>query len=258
MAITELSCIFVTMNDKDRELIKRLLNRDKTVEDDILSLCDYSINHFIFHYYDDYADKTTLKQVLARELYYYFINKNLLCKFEGKNGCRLSTYLNSIAKNVLPRIKLEDSLIIKTKEKRAEENEKLENEIRLFDNEPENFHAFKSTPIPTEFRDEESFDDDYFYVGIDNDEEDIIMDIGDFKESLIDNTNNSTKELVRQTLDQLPPKEAYILRKQFYEGYDAKELAKELGHTVNVIYNLKSKAMRDFETIYKKLKNGLL
>lgn len=246
------------MNEKDREIIERLLNRDKTVENEILKLCGFTINYFISHYYEYYADKATLKQVLARELYYYFIKKDLLRKFEGKNGCRLETYLNSIAKFVLPRIKLEDSLILKTKEKRTEENEKLESEIRLFDNEPENYQAFKPTHIPTEFRDEETSDEDYFYVGIDNDEEDVVIDFDDFENTFIDSTTNNTIDLVRQTLNQLPPKEAYILKKQFYEGYDAKELAKELGHTVNVIYNLKSKAMFDFKNIYTKIKNEQL
>ena len=93
--------IFASMSNEDKDIIERLLNRDKNAEDEILKLCDFSINYFIFHNYEYYADKATLKQVLARELYYYFIKKDLLRKFEGKNGCRLETYLNSIAKFVL-------------------------------------------------------------------------------------------------------------------------------------------------------------
>lgn len=253
------------MSNEDKDIIERLLNRDKNAEDEILKLCDFSINYFIFHNYENYADKATLKQVLARELYSYFLKKDLLLKFEGKNGCKLSSYLNSIAKFVLPRIKLRDTLIIKTKEKRREKEEELKNEIRKFDNEPENFIVFEQTPIPREFRDEdEAFDSEFFYVGIDEDgsnsdnEDDVVIEFNEIDDFFIDTATKETIELVRQTLEQMPPKEALLLKKQFYEGYSAKELAEELGYTLNVIYNMKSKAMRDFKTIYLKLKNGLL
>ena len=263
--ISLFSRIFAPMSENDRILIERLLNRDKKVEDDILELCDFSINHFISHYYEDYKDKTTLKKVLARELYYYFIKKDLLLKFEGKRGCKLSSYLNSIARFVLPRIKLRDSLIIKTKEKRKEKEDAEKDIIREFDNEPENFDAFKSTPIPNEFRDEDGgFDPEFIYVEIDEDgsncdgEDDMVIEFNEIDDLFIDTATKNTIELVRETLKQMPPKESDILKKQFYEGYGAKELAEELGYTINVIYNLKSQAMRDFRTIYIKLKDGIL
>lgn len=282
MAITELSCIFANMNEKDRDIIERLINRDKTVIDDFIEMCSYAIDDFIAHYHENCKDKKSLKRELAYELYDYILRKDILVKFKGKNtkgkDCSLKTYLGSIARFRLPRVGIVDPLITKTKEKRKEKKDKEEDIIKEFDNEPENFQVFDTTPIPNEFRDEdEAFEADFFYARIDDEEEDdddsnvmegngedsdgeedIVIEFDDFEETFIDNTTNSTIDLVRQTLGQLPPKEAYILRKQFYEGYEAKELAKELGHTVNVIYNLKSQAMRDFKTIYLKLKNELL
>ena len=260
MVVWNILCIFAVMSDKDRELIKRLLNRDKTVGDEFLKLCSYAINYFIDHYYEDCTDKDSLRLELANDLYDYVISNGILLKFEGKKGCSLKTYLNSIAKFRLPRIELIDPLITKTNEKRKREEEKFEKEISSFDDEFLLSQSHKPTHIPTEFRDEdEAFDDDNFYVGIDeDDEEDVIVDIDDLKNVIIDKSTNSTIELVRETLKQMPTKEALLLQKQFYEGYDAKELAEELGYTINVIYNLKSKAMRDFRTIYTKLKNGLL
>ena len=278
--------IFAPMSDKDEIIIERLLNRDKTVIDEFIDLCSYAIDDFIAHYHENSKDKKSLKIELADELYDYIIRKDLLRKFKGKNSkgkdCSLKTYLSSIAKFRLPRVGIVDSLITKTKEKRKDKEDKDEEIIKKFDDESLNFHVFKSTPIPREFRDEdEAFDAEYLYVGIDEQEtdncdiyddgfakdgdnideeeyDDVVVDINDFKETFIDNTTNIIIELVRQTLDLLPPKESLVLKKQFYEGYDAKELAKELGHTVNVIYNLKSQAMRDFRTIYTKLKNGSL
>ena len=277
MAITELSCIFANMNEKDRDIIERLLNRDKTVIDDFMDMCSYAIDDFIAHYHENCKDKKSLKRELAYELYDYILRKDILVKFKGKNtkgkDCSLKTYLGSIARFRLPRVGIVDPLITKTKEKRKEKKDKEEDIIKEFDNEPENFQVFDTTPIPNEFRDEdEAFDPEFIYVGIDEDgsncdgddgcncedEEDVVIEFNEIDDFFIDTATKNAIELVRETLKQMPPKEAYILKKQFYEGYDAKELAKELGHTVNVIYNLKSQAMRDFETIYIKLKNGLL
>ena len=281
MAITELSCIFAIMNEKDRDIIERLLNRDKTVIDDFIDMCSYAIDDFISHYYEKCKDKKSLKIELAYELYDYIIRKDILVKFKGKNSkgknCSLKTYLGSIAKFRLPRVGIVDPLITKTKEKRKEKEDKEKEAIKEFDNEPENYQVFDTTPIPNEFRDEdEALDAEFFYAGIDDEEddddenvmegndndgdeeEDVVINFDDFEKTFIDNTTNNTIELVRQTLVQMPPKEAQLLEMRFYKNYDAKEIAKELGYTVNVIYNLMSKAMRDFRNIYKKLKNGQL
>ena len=263
------------MSNEDEKIIKRLLDRDETVVNDYIEMCSYAINDFIAHYFEDYKDKNRLRLVLAYELYDYIIRKDLLLKFKGKNAkgkdCSLKTYLSSIAKYYFPRLKIVDPLITKTKEKRKDKEDKEEEIIRSFDNEPLNFFVFEQTPIPREFRDEdEAFDSEFFYVGIDedgsngddgsnsDDEDDVVIEFNEIDDIFIDTATKETIELVRQTLEQMPPKEADILKKQFYEGYDAKELAKELGHTLNVIYNLKSKAMRDFRAIYTKLKNGIL
>jgi RNA polymerase sigma factor (sigma-70 family) len=286
MAVWDILFIFAVMREEDRDLIKRLLNRDKTSGDEFLDLCSYAIDDFIAHYHDNCKDKKSLKLELSNELYDYIIRKDLLRKFNGKNSkgrdCCLKTYLNSIAKYRLSRVGIVDPLITKTKEKRKDKEEKDEEIIKKFDDEPLNFFVSKSTPIPTEFRDEdEAFDAEYLYVGIDeqetdncdiyddgfakdgdnNDDEeydDVIVDIDNFKDIFIDNTTNRIIELVRQTLDQLPPKESLLLKKRYYEDYSSKELAKELGHTENVINNMVSTARKDFRTIYLKLKNGLL
>ena len=253
--------IFVPMSDKDEIIIERLLNPEKDVTNEFMELCSYAINKFIFTYHEDCKDKANLRLVLAKELYYYILEEDLLHKFEGKSS--LKTYLNSIARLRLPRIQLDDPLLIKANEERRKEEKKLEEKIREFDNEPENFHVYKPVPIPTEFRDEdEAFDDaEFFFAGIDEDdcngEEDVIIDIDNLQEDLFDTPINSTRLLVRQTLDQMPPKEAQLLIMQIIEGYGADELAIKLGHTRNVIYNLCSKAKRDFVTIYTKLNKEL-
>jgi hypothetical protein len=165
MAVWDILFIFAVMREEDRDLIKRLLNRDKTSGDEFLDLCSYAIDDFIAHYHDNCKDKKSLKLELSNELYDYIIRKDLLRKFNGKNSkgrdCSLKTYLNSIAKYRLPRVGIVDPLITKTKEKRKDKEEKDEEIIKKFDDEPLNFSVSKSTPIPTEFRDEdEAFDDD--------------------------------------------------------------------------------------------------
>ena len=263
MAISDIFRIFVPMSDEDEKIIERLLNPEKDVMNEFMELCGYAINKFIFTYHEDCKNKANLRLELARELYYYILEKDLLRKFEGKSS--LKTYLNSVARLRLPRIQLDDPLLIKANERRREEGEKVEEMIREFDNEPENFHVYKPVPIPTEFWDEdEAFDSEFIYVEIDedgsncDDEDDVIIEFNEIDDFFIDSATKNTIELVRETLKQMPTKEALLLKKRFYEGYDAKELAKELGHTRNVINNLMSKAMRDFRNIYKKLKNGLL
>ncbi len=270
-AISDKLCIFAPMSDKDQNIIECLLNPDKTTGDEILELCSYAIDNFIAHYHEYYKDKESLRVILANELYDYIIRKDLLRKFEGKNSegkeCSLKTYLNSIAKYRLPRVEIEDILITKTKEKKRREEEKQNIIIKEFDDEPLNFFVYKSTPIPTEFRDDdEAFDDEYLYVEVDEDEEkgegyyeeDVVIEFNELDDYFIDTATNTTIELVRQALELLPKKESLLLKKQFYEGCDTKELAEELGHTCNVIYNLRSQAMRDFKDCYNKLKNGLL
>ena len=271
LAISDKLCIFAPMSDKDQNIIECLLNPDKTTGDEILELCSYAIDNFIAHYHEYYKDKESLRVILANELYDYIIRKDLLRKFEGKNSegkeCSLKTYLNSIAKYRLPRVEIEDILITKTKEKKRREEEKTNKIIKEFDDEPLNFFVYKSTPIPTEFRDDdEAFDDEYLYVEVDEDEEkgegyyeeDVVIEFNELDDYFIDTATNTTIELVRQALELLPKKESLLLKKQFYEGCDTKELAEELGHTCNVIYNLRSQAMRDFKDCYNKLKNGLL
>ena len=271
LAISDKLCIFAPMSDKDQNIIERLLNPDKTTGNEILELCSYAIDNFIAHYHDNCKDKDSLRVILANELYDYIIRKDLLRKFEGKNAegkeCSLKTYLNSIAKYRLPRVEIEDILITKTKEKKRREEEKTNKIIKEFDDEPLNFLVYKSTPIPTEFRDDdEAFDDEYLYVEVDEDEEegesyyeeDVVIEFNELDDYFIDTATNTTIELVRQALELLPKKESLLLKKQFYEGCDTKELAEELGHTCNVIYNLRCKAMHDFEACYLKLKNGLL
>ena len=285
MAVWDILFIFAVMREEDRDLIKRLLNRDKTSGDEFLDLCSYAIDDFIAHYHDNCKDKKSLKLELSNELYDYIIRKDLLRKFNGKNSkgrdCSLKTYLKSIAKYRLPRVGIVDPLITKTKEKRKDKEEKDEEIIKKFDDEPLNFFVSKSTPIPTEFRDEdEAFDDDYLYVTLDeedgdgdsdsddnnapdgdssyNKEDDVVVELNEFDDFFIDIATKNTIELVRLALEQLPTKESLLLKKQFYEGYDTIELAKEFGHTCNVIYNIRCNAMRDFRTIYLKLKNGLL
>lgn len=271
LAISDKICIFAPMSDKDQNIIERLLNPDMTTGDEILELCSYAIDNFIAHYHENYKDKESLRVILANELYDYIIRKDLLRKFEGKNSegkeCSLKTYLNSIAKYRLPRVEIEDILITKTKEKKRREEEKTNKIIKEFDDEPLNFFVYKSTPIPTEFRDDdEAFDDEYLYVEVDDDEEkgesyyeeDVVIEFNELDDYFIDTATNTTIELVRQALELLPKKESLLLKKQFYEGCDTKELAEELGHTCNVIYNLRSQAMRDFKDCYNKLKNGIL
>lgn len=271
LAISDKLCIFAPMSDKDQNIIERLLNPDKTTGGEILELCSYAIDSFIAHYHENYKDKESLRVILANELYDYIIRKDLLRKFEGKNAegkeCSLKTYLDSIAKYRLPRVEIEDILITKTKEKKRREEEKQNKIIKEFDDEPLNFFVYKSTPIPTEFRDDdEAFDDEYLYVEVDEDEEkgegyyeeDVVIEFNELDDYFIDTATNTTIELVRQALELLPKKESLLLKKQFYEGCDTKELAEELGHTCNVIYNLRSQAMRDFKDCYNKLKNGLL
>ena len=260
LAISDIFRIFATMSDKDEEIIERLSNPDKDVMNEFMELCSYAINNFIFTYHEDCKDKASLRLELAKELYYYILEKDLLRKFEGKSS--LKTYLNSIAKFRLPRIQLDDPLLIKANEKRRKEEKKLEERIREFDNEPENYRARESARIPTEFRDEdEVFDAEFIYVGMDEDgsdgDEDVIIDIDNLQEELIEAPINNTQFLVRETLAQLPEKEATILVLHINEGYSPDELAIKFGHTRNVIYNLYSKAKCDFVTIYTKLNKEL-
>ena len=101
MAVWDILFIFAVMREEDRDLIKRLLNRDKTSGDEFLDLCSYAIDDFIAHYHDNCKDKKSLKLELSNELYDYIIRKDLLRKFNGKNSkgrdCSLKTYLNSMS-----------------------------------------------------------------------------------------------------------------------------------------------------------------
>jgi RNA polymerase sigma factor (sigma-70 family) len=59
------------------------------------------------------------------------------------------------------------------------------------------------------------------------------------------------KEIVRETLKRMPSKQALVLKKLYFEGYDLKKLSQELNITIGSIYNLNSVAKRNFWNTFK-------
>ena len=206
-------------------------------------------------------------------------NLELLQKFKG--NCKLTTYLNSIGKHYFFSTRFDvDPVILEANREWKKLERKQERMIRKIDNEPENFHVIGQTHIPTEFQDEDEDSADAFFLFAiddenhndkkndhaddiifvnddfddDNDDNDIIVDVNKIINTYSEVVYTNKCQLVRQTLDQMPPKQALLLKIQFYEGITKNaELAKRLGITIGALYNLRNKAKESFMTCFKNL-----
>lgn len=260
----DMFCTFAPMETKnknnnlyDKDIVDGLLNHDNKVEEMFYEYCEKTIKSIIYKYYDKRRNEDSLFYELAHEFFIYIRNNpKILQDFKGK--CRLKGYLASVAFHYFSSYKFDmDPAIkesIKERRKVEEKNDKL---IRKIDGESENYHAYKSTPIPTEFRDEEESADAFITFNVDDDEDDkdIIVDIDEIINTSSEDVYTDKCQLVRQTLEQMPPKQAELLKLQYLKGIkDNMELAKELGITINTLYNLRNRATESFITRFNQLK----
>lgn len=274
--------IFAPMREEDRKLIQGLLNHDENVGEMFYECCKATIWGIINKYYEKRWNKTSLYYELSNEFYLYIINNpKILQGFKGR--CNLKGYLASVAYHYFSSYKFDiDPAIQEANKERKELEEREEKMIRRFDNEPENFRAFKPSPIPTEFRDEdedsaasfliynidnekendkkEEVVDDIYYITDEldedyDDEKDVIVDIDEIINSSSDAVYTDKCKLVRQTLEQMPPRQAILYQLQYFEGIeDSKELAKRLGITIGALYNLRKEARKSFIYYFNQLK----
>lgn len=273
--------IFAPMREEDRKLIQGLLNHDENVGEMFYECCKATIWDIINKYYEKRRDKANLFYELTNEFYIYIIkNPKILLDFKGNS--RLNSYLGSVAYHFFSSYKFDlDPAIQEANKERKKLEEKEEKKIRIFDNEPENFRAFKPTPIPTEFRDEdEESADSFLLFNIDDEKNndkknDHVDDISFFSDELdddyddekdvivdIDEIVNTSEvvytdkcKLVRQTLEQMPPRQALLYKIQFFEGIeDSRELANRLGITIAALYNLRRVARKTFIECFNQLK----
>lgn len=263
--------------EKDLKLIQGVINRKEDAIKVFYELLYDISNSIVNKYIDKCVDKPALKKELANELCVYFMDNNeLLEEFKGKS--KLKTYLSSIGRHYFFSTRFDvDPLILEATREWKKLEKKQERLIKKIDKESRLYHVYKPTRIPTEFRDEdeESTDtslwfaiddenhnnkkndhtDDIFFVNDNYDEDDVII----FDIDEIINTSSAVvytdkRELVRQTLELMPPKQADLLWLQFFEGVeDNKELAKELGITIGALYNLRNKANTSFFNIFNQL-----
>lgn len=249
-------CIFASMETKnknlsdDKDIIRGLLNRVKNVEEMFYEYCETIIWSIIKKYYEKRRNKDSLFYELAHEFYIYIIkNPEILQDFKGT--CKLKGYLTSVAFHYFSSYKFDlDPAIEEANKERRKMEGKQERMIRKIDNESANFHVYKPTPIPTEFRDEDSAD--AFLTFIVDDDNDVIVDIDTIiNTSEVVYTNKC--QLVRQTLAQMPPKQALVLKMEYFDNYSNERIAKELHITKQVLYNLRSKAKKSFITCFMNL-----
>ena len=261
----DMFCNFAPMEAKnknlsvDQDIIRGLFNHDKNVEDQFYEICKKIIWTVINKYYFKKQNKTQLFYELANEFYIYIIkNPQLLKNFKG--SCEFEGYLTSIAKHHLSYDFGLDQAHKDAKKAWDKLEEKIEKIIREFDNEPENYHVNEPTHIPKKFWDEDSADDFLIFNSDDdeeddNDDKDIIVDIDKISNTYSEVVYTDKCQLVRETLEQMPPKQAELLKLQFFKGIkDNKELAKRLGVTINTLYNLRNRAIESFITCFNHLK----
>ena len=280
LVFPDMFCIFVPMEDYGT-FIQDVLNRKEYAINKFYELLFDVSNSIINYSFDNCRNKSSLKKELANELYMYFMdNLELLQKFKG--NCKLTTYLNSIGKHYFFSTRFDvDPVILEANREWKKLERKQERMIRKIDNEPENFHVIGQTHIPTEFQDEDEDSADAFFLFAiddenhndkkndhaddiifvnddfddDNDDNDIIVDVDKIINTYSEVVYTNKCQLVRQTLDQMPPKQAELLKLQFYKGIkDNKELAMILGITINTLYNLRNRAIESFITCFNHLK----
>ena len=258
LVFPDMFCIFVPMEDYGT-FIQDVLNRKEYAINKFYELLFDVSNSIINYSFDNCRNKSSLKKELANVLFVYFMdNPEFLQKFKG--NCKLKNYLRSIGKHYFFSTRFDvDPVILEADREWKKLVEKYNKMIRKIDKESENFHAYKPTPIPTEFQDEDECADAFLTFNVDDDEDDeddndVIVDIDKIiNTSEVDYTDKC--QLVRQTLDQMPPKQAELLKLQFYKGIkDNKELAMILGITINTLYNLRNRAIESFITCFNHLK----
>lgn len=254
----EMFRIFAPMETKnknisdDQDIIRGLLNHEKNVEEMFYEYCTTIIWGIINKYYEKRRNKASLFYELAHEFYLYIIkNREILQGFESR--CTFKGYLASVAYHYFSSYKFDlDPAIEEANKEWRKMEEKQERMIRKIYNEPANFHVYKPTPIPTEFRDEEDSADSFLTFNVD-DEKDVIVDIDKIiNASEVVYTNKC--QLVMQTLEKIPPKQALVLKMEYFDKYSKERIAQELHITKQVLYNLRSKAKKSFITCFMNLK----
>jgi DNA-directed RNA polymerase specialized sigma subunit len=155
---------------------------------------------------------------------------------------------------------------------------KFDKQIRAIGDEPLLHPGGNLTRIPTEFRDEDEEESEAFFeVALDeekddkeednrdvwgnndseaednDEEEDIVVDIHDAFEISDEEDVSDICKLVRQVLEDMPERQASVLKKLYFEGKTRKQIATELGITMGALYNLIKNAKHSFRASFKKL-----
>lgn len=250
--------------EEEKKFIECVLNHQKKAMEDFYRICESISTTIAKKFYDNDPNQSDIKKDLADELYLYILkDEKILRGFKG-NG-PLGGFLFSVAKNYFSSFRIfEDPALTKIKKRLNEKREKEEKIIMEFDKETLLFHSFLSDPKPKDFKSEPNQKGavgDYQEADNKNvhEEEDVDADndlIVDIKKALDVSTEKTTLsrcELVWQTLDKMPQKEALIIRKSYLEECKSEDMAKELNMTVNALYNLRSKARKLFQSCFNNL-----